>query len=227
MNFDAVTLVEVIERRHGRTALERQIYCMSILRSSSQVTNMVRSIHDYAANGDAEAVRAELSKGIRVDTRNEQDFTPLACAVMNPSVTVEMISLLIENGANVNAAVEERKSFPLGLAACAGNLESTRLLLDARASVNAATASGYTALISSVYRLNDSESLVPMIELLVDHGANVDCETDYGERAITVASRLRTALNCLIPTILSFPAGWSRSTKRAKGNTASLSANTC
>ncbi len=151
---------------------------------------MVRNIHEYAANGDIAAVRAELAKGVSVDARNEQDFTPLACAVMNPSVTVEMIALLIENGADVNAAVESGKSFPLGLAACTGNLELTRLLLDAGASVNAATASGYTALVNCIYRLYDSDRLIPIIELLVEHGANVDCETDYRERAITVASRL-------------------------------------
>jgi ankyrin repeat protein len=187
-NFHAPAFVEFIDVTAGGS----RVPAIAQLNqwSSKHVQNIAKSIHDFAANGDTEAVRAALTRGIHVDARNERGYTPLACAVTSPSVTAEMLSLLIENGANVNAPIENGKSFPLGLAACTGNLELTRLLLDAGASVNAATASGYTALVNCIYRLYDSDRLIPIIELLVEHGANVDCETDYRERPISVASRL-------------------------------------
>lgn len=148
------------------------------------------TIHTYARNVDTDGVRAELASGIAVDTRDENDFTPLAYAVSNPSVTIEMLSLLFEAGADVDAFVENGKTFPLSLAACSGNLEATRFLLKAGASVNAKSSKGYTALINSIYRLHDSELLLPVIGELISHGADVDCETDYEEIPVTVSTRL-------------------------------------
>lgn len=147
-------------------------------------------IHEYASNCNAEGVSAEIAKGIAVDSRDERDFTPLAYAVANPSMTLEVLTLLVDKGANINAAVENGKSIPLCLAAQYGNFDSFQFLLDAGAAVNATTANGYTALINSVYRLHNSESLLSTLEVYINHGANLDCKSDYGERPITVASRL-------------------------------------
>lgn len=148
------------------------------------------TIHTYARNGDTDGVRKQLASGIAVDTRDENDFTPLAYAASNPTVTIELLSLLFEAGADVDASVENGKTFPLSLAACSGNLEATRLLLNAGADVNAKSPKGYTALINCIYRLHDSDALLPVIEELVSNGADVDCETDYGELPVTVSTRL-------------------------------------
>ncbi|MCA9101717.1 MAG: ankyrin repeat domain-containing protein [Planctomycetales bacterium] len=125
-----------------------------------------------------------------MDSRDDNDFTPLAYAVANPSVAVELLSMLIEAGADVNASVDQGKKYPLGLAACSGNVEATEFLLDTGASVNAKSPAGYTALIETIYRLHNSESLLPIIDLLVHWGADLDCQTDFGELPVTVASRL-------------------------------------
>ena len=148
------------------------------------------TIHSYAKNDDTDGVRAEFASGIAVDTRDENDFTPLAYAVSNPTVTIEMLTLLCEAGADVDAFVENGKTFPLSLAACSGNLEATRFLLNAGAAVNAKSPKGYTALINSIYRLHDSEMLLPVIGELISHGADVDCKTDYEEIPVTVSTRL-------------------------------------
>jgi ankyrin repeat protein len=147
-------------------------------------------IHECASNCDAEGVRAEIARGVAVDSRDERDFTPLAYAVANPSMSLELLALLVDNGADVNAAIENEKSCPLCLSAEYGNFDSFQFLLDAGAVVDAPTANGYTALIKSVFRLHNSESLVPTLEVYVKHGANLNCESDYGERPITVASHL-------------------------------------
>ena len=148
------------------------------------------TIHKYARNGDTDGVRKQLANGISVDSRDESDFTPLAYAVSNSTVTIQLLSLLYEAGADVDASVESDKTFPLSLAACSGNLEATRFLLNAGAAVNAKSPKGYTALINSIYRLHDSDMLLPIVDELVSHGADVDCETDYGELPVTVSVRL-------------------------------------
>ena len=63
-------------------------------------------IHDCAAQGDCDGVRAELRKGMPVDARDEGDFTPLARAAESCQADDIMLRLLIEAGANVNALIE-------------------------------------------------------------------------------------------------------------------------
>ena len=147
-------------------------------------------IHTYAAECDSNGVRRELDRGVPVDARDERDFTPLACAVSSPNSNVEVLQILIEAGADVNASVDSSKNFPIGLAACSGDLPKVQLLLDAGANINFASPNGYTILINIAYSLHDSKNLVPMIEFLVRNGANTDCETEYGESPMSVTSRL-------------------------------------
>lgn len=145
-------------------------------------------IHAYASQGDRTGVRNELGKGVPVDARDEQNSAPLAHAASKPAADEFMLSLLIESGADVNAAVDESKSYPIGLAACSGSLGKVQLLLDAGANIRFESPKGYTVLINIMYSLHDDERLVPMIELLVTCGAETDCETEYGESPLSVAS---------------------------------------
>jgi ankyrin repeat protein len=158
--------------------------------ATSPIRSNRMTIHDYAADGDADGVRTKLEEGVLVDARNNQDFTPLACAVMKSAANIEVIDLLLANGADLHATVEEGKSFPVGLAACSGSVENLRRLVDAGADVNAASPKGYTALIKCIYRLHGSDRLAPIAKQLVEYGANLNCQTDYGESPLSVASRL-------------------------------------
>lgn len=147
-------------------------------------------IHAYASDGDCNGVQSELSKGIPIDVRDEQDYTPLAHAVSSINADEEVLRLLIESGADVNAAIDASKKFPVGLAACSGNLSKVQLLLDAGTNVNFVSPHGYTALINVMYSLHDHEMLVSVAEFLVKHGAEMNSETEYGESPLSVASRL-------------------------------------
>jgi ankyrin repeat protein len=157
-------------------------------------------IHDYAAHGDCDEVRKELRKGVPVNSRDERDYTPLACAVSSPQAGVALLQLLIEAGAAVNCSIDEGKHFPLELAACSGNLSKVQCLLDAGADMTHVLPKGYTVLINIMFALHSHEALVPMIEFLVKHGAEIDCETEYGESPLSVASRLGyfDAIRCLL-----------------------------
>lgn len=146
-------------------------------------------IHRYASQGNCNGVHKELQKGVPVDSRDEQDYTPLACAAGRPEADVEILQLLIKSGADVNAVVGERqKHSPLELAACSGDLKKVQCLLDAGAGVNQVSLKGYTVLINIMYGLHDDENLLPVAELLVKNGAQIDCETEYGESPLSVAS---------------------------------------
>ncbi|TWU49286.1 ankyrin repeat domain-containing protein [Rubripirellula reticaptiva] len=157
-------------------------------------------IHDFTRLGDIEAVRRELANGTPVDSRDERDFTPLAYAASSSDDDESIMTLLIDSGADVNAAVGESKEFPLGIAACSGSIRKVQLLADAGANVKFVTESGYTVLINIMYKLFDDERLVPMINLLVRLGAETDCETRHGESPLIVSSRFGRfdAVNALL-----------------------------
>jgi len=147
-------------------------------------------IHTYASLGDIAGVRAELAKGVAVDSEDEGEFTPLAYAASKPTAQADMLRLLIESGADVNAPVkgEVEAQFPVGLAACSGSLTKVQILVDAGADITFVSPGGYTILINVMYPLHDDEQLVPMIKLLVAHGAETDCETEYSESPLSVSS---------------------------------------
>jgi ankyrin repeat protein len=145
-------------------------------------------IHTCASSGDCDGIRQELAKGVSVDARDERDYTPLAYAAKIPDADEEVLRLLIDSGADVNATVDEEKHRPVELAACSGNLGKVQLLLDAGADIKYVSPKGYTILVNVMYSLHDDEMLVPMIVLLVKNGAEMDCETDYGESPLSVAA---------------------------------------
>ena len=113
------------------------------------------NIHKFAGLGDVQAVRNELANGIPIDARDDRDFTPLAHAAKQSAAEPSMLSLLINSGADVNAAVDGSKDYPIGLAACSGCLEKVQHLAGAGANVTFVAESGYTALINIMYKLLD------------------------------------------------------------------------
>jgi ankyrin repeat protein len=145
-------------------------------------------IHRYASAGDIAGVLSEIAQGVSVDCRDERDRTPLAIAARSPNANEETLRVLIEKGADVNAVVDESKHTPIGYAACSGDQGKVQVLLDAGASLNYVTASGYTVLIDTIYALNSEPQLLPMLEYLLDKGAELECETQYGETPQSVAS---------------------------------------
>ena len=70
-------------------------------------------IHSYASHGDGNGVRGELAKGVPIDARDEQDYTPLAYAVSSAKPNGEALRVLIASEADVNAAVDHSEKCPL------------------------------------------------------------------------------------------------------------------
>jgi ankyrin repeat protein len=77
--------------------------------------------------GDVAATKALLDQGVPVDAKFRYDRTPLSFAADRGNV--EMVKLLLERGANVDAEDTFYHNTPLGSAAYKGHAEVVRLLL--------------------------------------------------------------------------------------------------
>lgn len=117
-----------------------------------------------------------------VNRRSEDGFPPIGLAIFfhHPGVA----RLLIERGADVSAAAENRQRVaPVHAAATVADHDSMRLLLTRGADPNARQESGYVALHSAAMRGD-----VEMAKLLLAHGADRDARTDDGKSARDIAT---------------------------------------
>lgn len=78
------------------------------------------------------------------------------------------MGMLLDLGADANAATDGRGITPLHVAARGGHADVVRLLLEWGARVDAPTAEGQTPLMFAVAARRE-----PVVRLLLDHGANV------------------------------------------------------
>jgi ankyrin repeat protein len=91
-------------------------------------------LHRAARDGELDALRLSLSRGMNPDTRDGAGRTPLMDAVK--SGEVEAMRLLISSGASVNARSASGRP-PLIEAAEFGRTDAARILLDSGADINA------------------------------------------------------------------------------------------
>ncbi|MBF2014210.1 MAG: ankyrin repeat domain-containing protein [Rivularia sp. T60_A2020_040] len=148
-------------------------------------------IHDYIRKGDINEVTRLIKKGIEINCVDEDsDCTPLMVAVSSLDANVDMVRLLVENGADINEVESQFQDTVLGLAVKAGNFDKIRFLLDVGADINYRTPSGYDVLINAMYGrdITQDEYLIPILNLLIERGAEVDGMSNYGETALKVAS---------------------------------------
>lgn len=119
-------------------------------------------------NGDAKAFfklyEKEGKKMLYI--RDKEGNTPLhlACCSKKGGNKKELVSFLVEQGANINVQ-NGRQSTPLIIAVSNGNIEATEILLKLKdIKINQATAQGFTPLHIAV--INRS---IPLIEILLAH----------------------------------------------------------
>lgn len=142
-------------------------------------------IHYAARRGDRNAVLRQIAKGIPIDARDGEDgVTPLVWAAGSPQADADFLRFLLELGADVNAAGDERERTPLLAAVSEGDLAKVTLLLDAGADARFRNHNGYTALIRGC------PASLAVTRLLLEAGAEVDGETPWHESALSIASRV-------------------------------------
>lgn len=152
-------------------------------------------IHEFAEQGDIAGVRRMLAKNVDIDLCHKiTQKTPLMYAAESPHAGVDMLQFLVERGANVNALSFKEELFlnPLSLVIQSGNVRKVQFLIDAGAEVTYESPNGYDALIDAMHGrdIKKDESLIPLLTLLINKGANLQGITTFGEVAILVAAKM-------------------------------------
>jgi ankyrin repeat protein len=148
-------------------------------------------IHEYARQGNVLGVSDELSKGVDIDAiEGPHGLTPLMHAVISPEAGADMVHLLTARGANVNAIGSDGPRSVLSFAVGTGNLEKITAILDAGADIRYQRPYRYDVLIDAMHgrMIAQDPQLVPVIQLLINRGANLNTVSEYSESALSVAS---------------------------------------
>jgi len=153
------------------------------------------TLHDAVASGDLQAVQrllGELPAGA-INAYDEQSRkTPLIEASSSTSVGVEILSLLIANGAELEIPAgrePDKGRTALSFATQAGDPDTVSALLDAGANLHYSW-KGYGVLLDATCRrdLFGDQRLLELLALLIQRGARIDDVTQYNESALRVLS---------------------------------------
>ncbi len=153
-----------------------------VLFSMSAQSTVCNPAHDAARAGDVAALEAALGSGVAIE---ETDFvlgTPLHVAVSGGAL--DIVAVLAEAGADLEAASEVNGARPVHLAADLSDTEMLDLLLALGANPNARDAEGRTPLHRAAI-LGDQES----VAVLIDNGANLEAVDErYGATPLSIAA---------------------------------------
>ncbi|CAI7565786.1 unnamed protein product [Penicillium glandicola] len=163
------------------------------------------ALHAAACNGHAEVVTLLLEKGARIYDKSDGSVTPLYCACLDGHFQVaqillqwqpdiiathkglgalaaassggflDIVQLLIERGANINAP-NRFESTPLMKACYGDHIEVVRLLLDEGAEVNHPG-----QLLLTPVNLASYYGLLDIAQLLIERGADINAPDEDGE----------------------------------------------
>jgi len=174
-----------------------------------------------AVIGHADVMRVLLERGADVNSRNNEGHTALMLAIENvsdadairrlvalnpranpdslggaPQPTVTIVRVLLDGGADVNAATNEGDT-ALMYAVSMGDPEIVRALIEKGARVNARNNRGQPALMVAIETAlinmeSDSAALqrtASVVRVLLDNGADVNAAGNEGETALMYAAK--------------------------------------
>ena len=152
--------------------------------SNSHETELLAAVR----RSDRAVVADLLTRGVRVDARNERGQTALLIATHANDVA--LARLLIEAGADVNAKDDIQKSTnryggtALIPAAERGHVETVRTLIEAGVDVDHVNRLGWTALLEAVILGDGGVRHVEIVRLLKNAGANIGIADKDGVTAL-------------------------------------------
>ena len=156
-------------------------FSLAIVLSASIFAADGSPIANAAQNGDREAVRALLKKGLDVNEAQGDGTTALHWAAMKGDA--EMARMLLVAGANVRATTRIGGYTALYLAAKGGYSDVVAALLAGGADAKAVTANGTTPLMIAA-AAGDSKS----INSLIENGADINATETKGETPLMFAA---------------------------------------
>jgi ankyrin repeat protein len=138
---------------------------------------LVTVLCEASSRGDSKTVASLISSGASIDGRNEEGKTPLVIAIENHQLDV--LTKLLELGASKDVRDSAKKLPPLFWAASAGDIPTTKLLLQHGCNPNHKNMCGHAYFLDII-----DKGDVEMVQLLLDHGANANTTDLYGRPAI-------------------------------------------
>jgi len=140
-------------------------------------------MHSWVRYGNVEAIRERLEH-MPLDKVKGGGAALLGIAAGSRFAGVDMLRLLVEQGANPNGVVNQLEGTPLSIAAKSGDVDKVRFLLQVGADPHFCTSSGYTPLIQAVYGQRPTR---PQVVRLLDAGADPNVVTSFGESPLGTA----------------------------------------
>jgi ankyrin repeat protein len=131
--------------------------------------------------GDLEAVRAQLEKDAKVNSKDRDSRTALMIAACHGHV--EVVQALIDAGADVDKQ-SKRAGTALMFAAQNGHVEVAHALIDEDADVKAQDYKGWSALMYAA-----GKGHVRVAQALIDAGADVNAQNHHGATALMLAAQ--------------------------------------
>jgi len=177
--------------RHGRQygysvsillfALLISFSCFAEIQSQSALTtDMV--FQNAIKSGDLEDVNLLIQNGIDVNQPFSDGITPLHAAVINNRENI--MTVLIQAGAKVNATDSTTKATPLHLAALYGREKMATFLIEKGADVDATMKFGITPLLVAT-QFNQAQ----IVQLLLEKKANIEQVDQEGFTALHFAAQ--------------------------------------
>jgi ankyrin repeat protein len=125
-----------------------------------------------------------LKKGAAINRVDEDGRTILMHAILADKASVEVIMLLIQNGANVKLAEPAQQWTPLHFAARDNRADIVKVLLENKAEVDARDVFGNTPLWRAVMNFKGDDKA---IRLLLSHGADKNLANKHGVSPLSIS----------------------------------------
>jgi ankyrin repeat protein len=133
-----------------------------------------------ARTGDLSTLKARLAEGVNTEVRERQGRTALMLAAENGHA--EIVRILVEHGADLNAKSRDLQLTSLMYAVVKGHPDIVENVTEYGADVNARDGAGRTALMLAVQYKNRD-----LVHLLLNKGARPDIADAEGRTALVIA----------------------------------------
>lgn len=143
--------------------------------------NDKKSLNTLIINGDIESLQALIDDGLDVNKRNFSATPLIALAIMYSDI--DIVKLLIENGADINIIVQNRPLLVYSLVF--GNIEIIKLLIENGTDVN--VLDNDKPLVLQALMSGNNE----VVKLLIENGTNIEFEnsnTNLLEQALLLSN---------------------------------------
>lgn len=160
---------------------------------------MPQNLHRLASQGDLPGAQSFLNSAppgsIDIDAYDRGGRTPLMHAAASPFASVEMVTLLLDRGANLQ--LKSRAPYAEGhstiaIAISGGDPQKVAALIGRGADIHYRREHDYTAALDAVYSrdvLRDHR-LLDLLKLLIANGVELNTVTGYGESALGTLNSL-------------------------------------